>query len=379
MDATEITIFLLVLLGRLIIPLFIFRFPLPAIVAAMVLDAVDQTIFQIFTDMELDWYQSYDKALDVYYLAIAYIATMRNWSHLYGFSVGRFLWYFRLVGVTLFEVLGFRALLFIFPNTFEYFFIWYEGARTRWNPLKFAARTFIVAAALIWIFIKLPQEYWIHIAQMDVTDFFKETILGASPEDSWGTAIGDALWIIPVLLIVVTGAFFLLRWLNSRLPEPDWPLTVDSDKYADEFVHATTTPRAERHWREGLLEKTILVGLIGVIFGKMLPNVDASTLQLMIGIGVVVAANAFVSHWLATHGTHWRSVATEFFALALINVVLTGIYMWLLPTMDGSVRGRDQLFFILLLTLIITLYDRYRPIHELREHTRKAEAESPQG
>ncbi len=373
MDATEITIFLLVLLGRLIVPLFIFRFPLPAIVAAMVLDAVDQTIFQIFTDMELDWYQSYDKALDVYYLAIAYIATMRNWSHLYGFNVGRFLWYFRLAGVALFEVLGFRALLFIFPNTFEYFFIWYEGARTRWNPLKFAAKTFVVAAAVIWVVIKLPQEYWIHIAQNDVTDFFKETILGASLEDSWGTAFGDALWIFPVLLIVVAGAFFLLRWINSRLPEPDWPLTMDSNKYADEFVHAATKPRAEQHWREGLLEKVILVGLIGVVFGKMLPNVEASLLQLMVGIGVVVAANAFVSHWLAAHGTHWRSVATEFFALALINVVLTGIYMWLLPTLDGSVRGRDQLFFIFLLTLIITLYDRYRPIHELRAHTRKTE------
>lgn len=376
LDASETTIFLLVLLGRLIIPLFIFRFPLPAIVAAMVLDAVDQTIFQVFTDMELVWYQSYDKALDVYYLAIAYIATMRNWSNLSGFNVGQLLWYYRLFGVTLFELLGFRILLFIFPNTFEYFFIWYETARARWNPLKFAAKTFVVAAAVIWIVIKLPQEYWIHIAQMDVTDFFKESILGASLEDSWGTAIGDALWIIPLMLVVVAGAAVLLRWINSRLPSPDWPLTFDADQYADEFVHATTKPRQHRHWREGLIEKIVLVGLIGIIFGKVLPNVVASTLQLWVGIAVVVAANAFISHWLAVRGTQWRSVVTEFLALGAINVALTWGYILLLPTLDGSVRGRDPLFFIFLLTLIITLYDRYRPIHELREQTHKAEASS---
>ena len=33
-------------------------------------------------------------------------------------------------------------------------------------------------AAFIWIFIKLPQEWWIHVAQNDFTDFMKETVFG---------------------------------------------------------------------------------------------------------------------------------------------------------------------------------------------------------
>ena len=68
-------IFVAVLLLRLGIPLLIPRFPLPAILAALVIDAADQTIFQNTTDLNLDGYQGYDKALDVYYLTVAYLAT----------------------------------------------------------------------------------------------------------------------------------------------------------------------------------------------------------------------------------------------------------------------------------------------------------------
>ncbi len=43
-------------------------------------------------------------------------------------------------------------------------------------------------AAFIWIFIKLPQEWWLHIAQLDFTDFMKEDVFGVSVDTSWGDA-----------------------------------------------------------------------------------------------------------------------------------------------------------------------------------------------
>ena len=94
---------------------------------ALVIDGLDQTIFQTFTSLDLSGYQQYDKALDVYYLSIAYSATMRNWTNLDAFSVSRFLYYYRLVGVVAFELTQVRALLLVFPNTFEYFFDAYEA------------------------------------------------------------------------------------------------------------------------------------------------------------------------------------------------------------------------------------------------------------
>ena len=42
-----------------------------------------------------------------------------------------FLYYYRMVGVILFEITQVRAILFIFPNTFEYFFIFVEAVRLR--------------------------------------------------------------------------------------------------------------------------------------------------------------------------------------------------------------------------------------------------------
>ena len=61
-------------------------------------------------------YQGYDKAMDVYYLAIAYTSTLRNWTSSPAFAVSRFLYFYRLVGVTAFELSGWRPLLLIFPT-----------------------------------------------------------------------------------------------------------------------------------------------------------------------------------------------------------------------------------------------------------------------
>ena len=62
------------------------------------------------------------------------------------FQVSRFLFYWRLVGVALFELTQMRALLIIFPNTFEYFFIFYEVFRLRWDPERMTKKVAIGAA-----------------------------------------------------------------------------------------------------------------------------------------------------------------------------------------------------------------------------------------
>ena len=109
-------------------------------VACLILDSVDQSIFQQFPAIPLDGYQSYDKALDVYYLSIAYLSTLRNWTNQFAFRMSQFLYYYRMVGVIVFELTQMRTILFIFPNTFEYFFIFVEAVRLGWNPSTWARR-----------------------------------------------------------------------------------------------------------------------------------------------------------------------------------------------------------------------------------------------
>lgn len=93
LPADDTAIVVLVVGARLILPLFIPRWPL-IIVAVALLDAADQTIFQKWTDLnmtETGSYQTYDKTLDIYYLAIAYMATMRNWKNNAAIRVAQFL------------------------------------------------------------------------------------------------------------------------------------------------------------------------------------------------------------------------------------------------------------------------------------------------
>ena len=89
----DLIFFWISVLLRVLVPLTIPRYPLPGILAALVLDAIDQSLFQAFTSLQLDGYQGYDKALDIYDLASAYIATLRNWTNNAAFRISRFLFY----------------------------------------------------------------------------------------------------------------------------------------------------------------------------------------------------------------------------------------------------------------------------------------------
>lgn len=369
-ETTDLIVFWAVVLARFFIPLTIPRYPLPGVVVALVLDAIDQTIFQQFTNLNLEGYQGYDKALDIYYLTITYIATLRNWTNLYGYKVSRFLWYYRLFGVTLFELTHVRALLLIFPNTFEYFFIFYEIVRLRWDPRRLSKRALIFAAAFIWIFIKLPQEWWIHIAQLDMTDFLKENIFGVPTDATLSEILQANPWVIPAAIILVVVIIVGGRWLLRRLPPADWSLSFNADSHQDEDTGYTETetikPLTGRFFDSRLIEKVVLVSLVSIIFAQVLPDVQASNLELAIGVAFVIILNTVISHWLARRGTDLSAVGLQFIVMTVVNFGLVLLYAFLLPNFDGSINLGNTLFFVLLLTLIVTLFDRYHQIYEAR-------------
>ncbi len=334
-------VFITVVLLRFAIPLFIPRFPLPAVFAALVLDAADQTIFQLFTDSPLKGYQSYDKALDIYYLAIAYVATMRNWRDPVAFEVARFLYLYRLVGVTLFELTHYRWLLLVFPNTFEYFFIAYEAVRTRWNPRRLTATAIVGMAAFIWVFIKLPQEWWIHIAKLDFTEF-----MAARPQ----------LWY--VLFGLVAAALGTLYWQRARIPQADWSFTVDVDRHREAPDGPAAGPT--RFWSAVLVEKSVFLALVSVIFAQILPSLGVGNLGLAVGVVLLVVLNAAISRALQRRGRSWASTVGQFTAMLVINLALVLADVVLGPQRLSEVPVTDTLFLVVLLSLLIALFDRYR-------------------
>lgn len=355
-DPTNLIVFGLVLALRLFVPLFIPRFPLPAVIACLVIDGVDQTIFQRYTDLDLTNYQSYDKALDIYYLAIAYLATFRNWDNLVAFEVSRFLYYFRLVGVVLFEATHLRAMLLFFPNTFEYFFIFYEAVRLRWNPARMGATLVVVAASVIWFGIKVPQEYWIHVAQMDVTDE-----LAARPV------------LIPILGVAILALLVGAWWVvTKRCPPADHRFSLE---VPDPFGEATyrrlhNRIRTRKVFDLALLEKVILISLISVIFAQILPGLDASAVQVSLSVGLLIVLNTVVSEWLGRRGVSWSSAFREFFAMMVINTGLVMAYSLLISASSTILPRGNALFFLFLISLLITMYDRYQPYYMIRSALR---------
>ena len=346
-NSVDITIFLIVVGLRVIIPLFIPRFPLPAIIAAMIIDAADQTIFQKFTHLDLTDYQSYDKALDIYYLTIAFLSTMRNWTNQTAFRTSRFLYFYRMVGVVLFEFTQLRWILLVFPNTFEYFFDFYEGVRLRWNPIRMSKRLVIGAAAFIWIVIKLPQEYWIHIAQLDTTDLIREY----------------PGWTVVVVIVAIIAAFAIYKIVWPKLPPKEWDMQFDTDgrnSLSETTVQAERFTTAERLWDSTLVEKLAMISMVLVIFSQILPNTDVDPLQLSLGVAVFIFANTFLSHLLVRRGVTWETIGREFVAMLVMNLGIALLARWLRPD-DSPLQFGALLFFLFLLTLMVVMYDRYRP------------------
>ncbi len=349
-SSLDLWVFWGVAIARLLLPLLIFKYPLPAILGCLVLDGIDETVFQTFTDLDLTNYQAYDKALDIYYLVIAYLATMRNWRSNPAFLIGAGLLYYRLVGVLAFNLTDsqYRFLLLVFPNTFEYFFIFYEAVRTRFVPERISARFWLIAAAVIWVFIKLPQEAWIHVAKFDFTD-----------------AVSDHPWFGALCLAaLIAAAIVFQKWVRPRIAPADHDLTFEADP-----VPATLTtpslriPSTQRLFGFTLLEKVVLIALLTVLFETILPDMTASTAQIFVGSTVLIVINSALGIHIARRGPRYDSLIVSFIVLATANLSL--VFAVAAVLQGGTPYDIEAtVFFIMLLALMVVLYDRYRPVHE---------------
>ncbi|WP_243683963.1 hypothetical protein [Methanosarcina barkeri] len=117
----------------------------------------------------------------------------------------------------------------------------------KWNPSVLTKKKLITAAALIWVFIKLPQEYWIHIAKLDTTDWIR-----ANPS--------NALILIAWALFLLGIAWALLRDLPPM--KPGFEIAADSLPAAPEGfsgqvreINFPVLNSAERFFNTALVEK----------------------------------------------------------------------------------------------------------------------------
>jgi hypothetical protein len=107
-------------------------------------------------------YQSLDKWLDQVYLALFLVVALRWTEPARSISVALYL--YRLVGFVLFELTGERALLLLFPNVFEFWFIFVAAVGddriARWS------RTRVGVALAVLTVLKEVQEWALHGAKL---------------------------------------------------------------------------------------------------------------------------------------------------------------------------------------------------------------------
>jgi hypothetical protein len=152
-----------------------------------------------------------------------------------------------------------------------------------------------------------------------------------------------------------------------RLPRPDhaWripadpiPEVIDDPRERDAWI-----ARHRRLLDWGLLEKIVLVGFVCVIFAQILPEVDATNVEILVGTAVLITIDSFLGLWTARRSRGVASIVQAFLWLALAN----GAVVFVGELLEGDeIHLGNTLFFVLLLTLIVTLYDRYEPFHGVR-------------
>ena len=123
------------------------------------------------------------------------------------------------VGVVLFEQTQIRALLLVFPNTFDVLLRLVRGRSARAGIRDVSGAMLLIGiAAFIWIFIKLPQEWWIHVAELDATDLIKTNVFGVDSSASWTDAIAARPWVLVVVVAAVVALVLAARWVDPPSP-----------------------------------------------------------------------------------------------------------------------------------------------------------------
>lgn len=186
---------------RLSVPLLILKWPLVGVIASMFLDSSDWHLYPFRTSQDYANYQVWDKLLDSYYLFLAFYTSL-FWKDIKARFMSVFLFLFRGVGVILFTLTSDKIFLFLFPNIFENFFLFYLLYKliSKKDQLFLPGEKGILLLTIIAI-PKIFQEYLLHKADITATE-----LLG----------VGDApsFWL---LFSIILSIYLLILWWRVKL------------------------------------------------------------------------------------------------------------------------------------------------------------------
>ena len=160
---------------RLILPLTIFRWPLGGAILSIIVDTVDVVIVGIINQGDFPDYAAIDKMLDMYYLTFLLLVSLK-WKDLLARKTSIFLFAYRFCGFLLFEVTKIRLFLFLFPNLFLDFYLFFAVWKKITKKPKLTARKLLIILIILLI-PKMAQEYMLHFLEFKPWHWFHTEIL----------------------------------------------------------------------------------------------------------------------------------------------------------------------------------------------------------
>ena len=139
--------------------LLVLRWAFAGSLAAILIDFSDLFMMNLLDMGGVRNYQALDKWLDLAYM-LTFLWVALRWSGPPR-NIATALFAFRIIGVIAFEVLGNRWVLLLFPNVFEFWFVFVAGARLFAPEYELTWRR-----SLVWLIpltaLKEAQEYVLH-------------------------------------------------------------------------------------------------------------------------------------------------------------------------------------------------------------------------
>lgn len=148
---------------RLIGSLPVLRWPLAGGILAILVDLSDLLLMNLLDLGGIPDYQRFDKAMDLAYMGAFLVVALRwrgpdRW-------VAVALFAYRMIGFVAFEISAERALLLLFPNVFEPWFLLVAALHHRWNPVPWTTLRLGGSLAAL-LLVKEAQEWALHWAKL---------------------------------------------------------------------------------------------------------------------------------------------------------------------------------------------------------------------
>ncbi len=142
----------------------VLRWPFAGAILAIAVDLFDLLLISFLGWEGVPNYQALDKYLDQVMLALFLAVALRRWHGIEA-RVALALYLYRLIGFGAFELTGERAILLLFPNVFEFWFVLIASLHAAGRHVSWTAPRLLAVLAIL-LAVKEFQEWALHWARL---------------------------------------------------------------------------------------------------------------------------------------------------------------------------------------------------------------------